>query len=491
MFVGRRQVIAASDMEKYRLRPIVGCQSRQARLRERRRGRRRCREAQQTRRKVTIRLEIADELHGVTGEGVGKRDVRIAVFRSFLEGEPGARSGARHHGHLREKVANLKGRLTVFPTRRINILFQEHRCVDTTRPLCITQHRRHLEELVAEAAPKTDGDVQGRGGHVWSSRYPITLGAYLKLSTHNLNMSGVPLTEERFLKLIEPILTKLTHLQNFQVLESRAIEYELRKVLAKHLERKFPTMHVEPFRMKELKDPITDKVITEFDGAFGISPLRYKIDMDRVANHGLPKMSKPEKIDTRPQIFVLAEAKHLLNKNKIAIKLGQFDKIMDIFNAAKDYYITNNQSYPIKLKKMVDRDRSITNIRTFMLFFCASFWEDDLIDRLQNDINIRNSMAKKFSMAKNAQEKIEIYRKVRELEKTWYMTPDVAGQLPPDYAITDNEILQLKKIRGALEHVQFILPSGNRYNVYEELNDYEPIGTLPIGGTRRIKRGKN
>jgi hypothetical protein len=32
-----------------------------------------------------------------------------------------------------------------------------------------------LEELVAEAPTEPHGDEEGRGGHVWSSRYPWTL----------------------------------------------------------------------------------------------------------------------------------------------------------------------------------------------------------------------------------------------------------------------------------------------------------------------------
>ena len=104
-------------------------------------------------------MEIADELHGVAGEGVGKFHVRIAIFESFLEGQPGAHYGARNHRHLREKVTDSKHRIGVFPTLFVNVLFQENGCIEASRPLCIAQHRRHLEELIAEAPTDTHGDV--------------------------------------------------------------------------------------------------------------------------------------------------------------------------------------------------------------------------------------------------------------------------------------------------------------------------------------------
>jgi hypothetical protein len=85
---------------------------------------------------------------------------------------------------------------------------------------------------------------------------------------------------------------------------------------------------------------------------------------------------------------------------------------------------------------------------------------------------------------------VGIYRKIRELEKKWYAHKDFPDQLPPDYNLSDSQILALKEIKGAMNHIQFVLPSGERYKVYEDVNEIKPLATVALGGyrTRRIKR---
>lgn len=294
-------------------------------------------------------------------------------------------------------------------------------------------------------------------------------------------------------KALSPILEKLTsldnkftQLQHFQVLESRAIEFELRKVLTSYLAKIYPTKTITHFEMKELKDPATGKVITEFDGAFGLSSYVPSIDMTRVADAGLPWISKPSDIDTRPDIFVLAEAKHYIHRGKIAKKLGQLDAIIKLFNAAKAYARdkTIRSGYSPKFMRMVERQSSITNIQSFLLFFCASFWDEDMMEHFEGDVQERKNLVRNFFAAKDDEKRLRIFRVLKELEKRWYVHSDVPGQLPQDYNLSDDEVLRLTTLQGAMEHVQCILPSGNRYTIHQTVEEATPVATLAMGGKR-------
>lgn len=284
--------------------------------------------------------------------------------------------------------------------------------------------------------------------------------------------------------------TKVTQLQDFQVMESRAIEYELRKVLITYLSNMYPTKKITQFEMKELKDPATGRVITEFDGAFGLSSFVPRPDMKRIAEAGLPWITKSPDIDSRPEIFVLAEAKHYIHRGKIAKKLGQLDAIMKLFDAAKAYSRdkTLAREYSPKFMRMVERQSSLTNIHSFILFFCASFWDEDMMERFERDIQNRKDLVRDFFVAHENEKRIRIFRTLKELEKRWYVHPDIPDQLPPDYDLSDEDVLRLDAIRGAMEHVQCILPSGNRYIVHKPTQEVSPVGSLPVGGKRRTRR---
>jgi len=344
-------------------------------------------------------------------------------------------------------------------------------------------------------------------------------------------MPGIPLTEERFAVLFEqsiknfitPIMselhiikndvailkndvailkndvsslkanvsllnTQVKELKNFQDLESKAIEYELRQILYQYLKKQFPLMNVMEFKMKEMYHPITGEHITELDGAFTLGSISPDIDYKRFTDAGLSFIKIPKKEQNYPTIFVLAEAKHYLTRSKIAKKLAQFDKIISFFEAAKTYKRTKSESYTRDFVMTVLRNDFITNMHTYILFFGASFWDKNMMDNLEHDVAKRKEFIQAFHTATNT-DKIRIFRKIKALEKQWYSHKDFKDQLPPDYELSDDKILELQEVRGAMAHIQFVLPSGERYRVPETEPEIKPIGTLPIGG-RTLRRSR-
>lgn len=100
----------------------------------------------------------------------------------------------------------------------------------------------------------------------------------------------------------------MIELTNFQKLEAKTIEYELRQVLKKHIEKHFPLMRMNTSSMKEIKDPVTEKIITELDGAFTLqqwSPA--KTNVRRLAEAGLPRMQTLDHVP--PTIFYFSRSK--------------------------------------------------------------------------------------------------------------------------------------------------------------------------------------
>ncbi len=308
-------------------------------------------------------------------------------------------------------------------------------------------------------------------------------------------MSDAPLTEKRFIELFEilfekkiaPIRADIKELKGFVSHESSAIEYELQQKLEEYLLDKYPHRELSPFKMKRMYDPKTDEEITELDAAFILKPYTTRKDYTRLKEHKLPLPSK-EKINKDGSIFILAEAKHYIDKEKIMEKLRQFDKIKTIFSMAKK--VVDNQT-PIdvseKFIKTVQHHKFLSEISETMLFFGASAWEKRLLMDFTEALDERKQHIEKF-MESSGNEKIHAYKTICEIEKNWYNL----DKLPNNPELAENEIMTLNTISGAMSHVKLIKPSGKRFLINEDRVTTGLIQySLKGGKTRRKERASS
>jgi hypothetical protein len=313
---------------------------------------------------------------------------------------------------------------------------------------------------------------------------------------------GTPLTEERFLEFVKVIDIRLTRIEEdiailkqdvavlkqdvallkrdmkevraFQDYESKTIEYELQALLETHLKTKYPFYDVKEFPMRRLYDPITDSEITELDAAFLLSPIIMKADYSRLKERGVYKKYEPVK-PTNGCIFVMAEAKHHITTDKIALKLNQFNNIRAMFKAAKDV-ANGDMLFSETFKKTVARNPYLANIQTGVLFFGAAYWGGRLVKDFENDVKQCKEFVKKFALEKDSDKKYRIYLESQDLESKWR---DVNLEIK---SVT--EVASMKQLTGTLRHVELITPSGNRYLIKEEK---EPEPFAFVGGKTRKK----
>jgi hypothetical protein len=278
---------------------------------------------------------------------------------------------------------------------------------------------------------------------------------------------------------LKPILTTITELNGFKNYEANSIELELQLILQKYLKSEYPTRDIQIFSTKKICDPYTGKPITDLDAAFIIKSIIHEVDSDRFKKAGIFIPSK-ESIK-EDYIFVLAEAKHHLDKGKIADKLLQFDRICELFRSVKKILETRNTAgYHAKFIRSVPHNLYFANITECMLFFGAAYWDKGLLEKLQIAVNKYRTLLQAFRFPVKIEDKVKIYKDIIKLESQWY----------PDNKIYRNELsdIQIKEckcIHGALENIRFIYPSGERYHV--EKNSV-PAGLSHIalkGGNRK------
>lgn len=319
---------------------------------------------------------------------------------------------------------------------------------------------------------------------------------------------GTPLTEEKFnefLKVFESRMSgletrmsgletrmsgvevKLDQVIGFQNHESKAIEYELRMILETHLKRKFPLNVVQLFPMKKIKN-IYGEETTELDAAFLIAPITPKYNYSRLSRDDMYIMLEKKYIPTDGYKFVLAEAKHYLDTEKIKTKLEQFHKICQTFIFAKNILSNPEMNMSMFSPEFIDTVKHykyLGSIETSYLYFGAAYWKGGLLDRFQQMINDYNKLSSDFESASDDR-KISIYRKICKLENNWYVVNNPL--------LSDADILKLQKIETIYNFVHFILPSGQRFHVPV---DSEPEGYLHhVGGggilpTKRTATRKN
>jgi len=330
-------------------------------------------------------------------------------------------------------------------------------------------------------------------------------------------MANIPLTEKRLLELLDPLLAenrlltekrllelleprfksiddkfksiddklisidiRLHGVEGFQRHESEAIVFELRLVLEKYLRKEYPIYTVKTFPMKSINDPYTDERLTEFDAAYIIQP--YTHNSGNLNTRLREKNIKYRTLKKQPMngdnIFILAEAKHYIDVDKIKLKLWQFDKLMNLFSLAKRIHATKNmekrKEFGVnpKFLSTIQYNQIIAHIHDYRLFFGAAYWQKGLLLRFRDDIEERNRLYNQFVKA-SGDEKIRVYRKLINVEKRWYQPEN----LPNHPKLSDDEIARLKDLPGAMKYIDIIQPSGERYSVFRP---NEPVGITSI-----------
>lgn len=281
------------------------------------------------------------------------------------------------------------------------------------------------------------------------------------------------LTERECIELVDKLINKklnnimadIQELKGFQRHESNTIEYELQRVLHMYLKKVYKNNTIREFPMKRMYDPYTNKEITEFDAAFLLEPYIYKPNYTRIKEAKIPYPSKNIVTDIS-NIFVLAEAKHYINYNKIKTKLWQFDQVRHIFSLAKQVKSLKELEVTPKFIMTIERNKFLQNIDKSILIFGAAYWEPGLLSKFQNDLNTRENMIINFFKINDITKKKEIYIEICNIESKWYDPENV----PNNYNLSIDEINNITYINGAMNYVKIIVPSCNRYNVLEKNN---------------------
>jgi hypothetical protein len=326
-----------------------------------------------------------------------------------------------------------------------------------------------------------------------------------KLEKESKNrMADIPLTEKRFFELLDDTLDKkikekldpihkmLKELKGFQTYESDAIEFELQEVLESYLVAEYPLMKVDRFRMKKISNPKTGEDITDFDAAFLVQNINYQPDYSRVKEAALP-IPKRKAEYTDSVFFVVAEAKHHIDKDKIKEKLRQFDKIRAIFNLMKRIsQIPENERKPellgvsSKFLNTILHHKYLARIDQIFLFFGAAHWSEGLLKDIKGAASIYRDLVQRIKNAPPEQ-KPNFYKHLCLLENKWYEP----GKAPNSPNLSPEEIANLTTIDGAMLYVNFIEPSGDRYKVVTK-KEKEPFGiaTIPLQGGKHKKTRK-
>ncbi len=285
----------------------------------------------------------------------------------------------------------------------------------------------------------------------------------------------------------DAIYSELKEIKGFQRHEADAIEFELDSVLKKYLKKTYFRMNITKFPIKHINDPYTHEELTDFDAAFLLTPLKHEVDYSRLAAASITIPSKKNQIK-EGNTFILAEAKHYINREKIKRKLWQFDRIINIFNLAKKIKGGETvQGVHKKFMTTVQRNPFLANIESYTLFFGAAYWEKGLMDDFEDDVAKYKALIDAFNNEKNDNRKVILYKQLCEIEMEWYS--DKATHIS---TLTVDEITQLGKIDGAMKYVEFIQPSGERYSVKSVVSGPVGIASLSIGagGLKKTMRKK-
>jgi hypothetical protein len=329
-------------------------------------------------------------------------------------------------------------------------------------------------------------------------RFVLILNEFKKDILQDISLLKTDISQLK--KDVSQLKTDMIEVKGFQNHEAQGIEFELYTILKKYLIETYQNMTVDDFPMKVINDPfgkidihghLQQEDITQLDAAFLLKPYTRKFNYKRLKNLSLPIPTKNPQINM-PYIFIMAEAKHFINSDKIKLKLWQFDRICNLFVLAKRINNTPNELktpehfgvHP-KFISTIQRNNYLANIDESYLFFGAAYWEKTLLNSFESDVNKRNKLINEFYIQDN-DKKIKIYHQICEIENKWYKM----NYAPNKSNLSNDEILKIKKIEGAMNYVKFIQPSGERYRIVKE-NEPEPIRYSIYGGkTMKIPKKK-
>jgi hypothetical protein len=281
-------------------------------------------------------------------------------------------------------------------------------------------------------------------------------------------------------KRFEGIEKNMREIKGFQKHESDGIEFEIYSTLKKYLKVEYGTKKIIDFPIKTLSDPYTFKLLSDLDAAFLIAPYDYKANYSRLAERGIPAPSSKKYISEKTNIFVLAEAKHYISTNKVAFKLSQFDRIIEMVAIAKRIDAGDiPEGIHKSFIKFVKREPMFSQINECYLYFGAAFWYKDDMQKFKKDVEVYKDCVSVIKTAgMGSAKKIKAYKSIKNIEERWYTNTDDEECIPPKRDLTDDEIVELEDIDGAIAHVEIIIPSGERFSVNENTN--EPSGIVAV-----------
>jgi len=305
---------------------------------------------------------------------------------------------------------------------------------------------------------------------------------------------------------LDKIESQMKEVLLFQRYEAETIEYELEMVLVKYLQKKYELNTISLFALKYIHDPYTYALVTELDVALYISPhkkesktvitfedcpyaknLKFIKKQEQLNNYSSLNNNTRRILQDDDAYLVIAEAKHNLTYNKIASKLRQFDIILNYFKCVNDVKNEKTDGLHRKFIMTVKRNNQLLNIKNIHFYFGAAFWGKGIGPKLQNDIKLWKIHAKKFKNSTKSADKIKAFKDIINIEKKWYTDHDNPSHQTEKLKMTDTQILSLETVDGAMNHLDLIFPSGERYKVDDEK---EPEGVLSLitRKTRKLLR---
>jgi hypothetical protein len=265
-------------------------------------------------------------------------------------------------------------------------------------------------------------------------------------------------------------------------------------VLQTYLKKEYPLMTISKFKINTIKDPKTNQMITNLDASFLLTPYTYEPDYSRLYSAKIAKLIPRQINKILSNIFVMAEAKHRIDRDKIKIKINQFQRIKNYFFLAKKTSELLKTNTPKKVIEQlhvmngfittIQRNPEYANVDTFFLFFGALYWQQGLLLEFRTDLETYTKLSDDFTTA-SVQQKKRLYNHLRALEKKW-----CSEEFYTQTSIDLEEITKAHEYHGILYSVKLIQPSGERYEI---LNKKEPLGITNViihGGNTRKKRTK-
>ena len=202
-------------------------------------------------------------------------------------------------------------------------------------------------------------------------------------------------------KRVATIETRLSDNDDYRKNESIGIEHEINHAVKPHLKNEYQGQHVVNFPLKSIRDPESNRLITEFDGAFLVQ--------------------SPDKSEAK---LIIVEAKHIITTARINTKLVQMSTVNSYIEKARVWHI--RQQDPSELTpddiRLLERYTDVTFTRQFeasckqhklytikdvFLYVGGPIWDDYTV-KYCNDINNGITEFKDYSGSLTKDQQLEI-----------------------------------------------------------------------------------